>query len=42
MNNKPFWQDKTCNEMAGLHVKVTFKDGSILTGKTNPDASPVV
>lgn len=42
MNNKPFWQDKTCNEMAGLHVKVTFKDGSILTGKTNPDASIVV
>lgn len=42
MNNKPFWQDKTCNEMAGLHVKVTFKDGSILTGKTNPDASIVI
>lgn len=42
MNNKPFWQDKTCNEMAGLHVKVTFKDGSILTGKTNPDADIVV
>lgn len=42
MNNKPFWQDKTCNEMAGLHVKVTFEDGSILTGKTNPDADIVV
>lgn len=42
MNNKPFWQDKTCKEMAGLHVKVTFKDGSILTGKTNPDADIVV
>lgn len=39
---KPFWEGKTCNEMAGLHVKVTFKDGSILTGKTNPDANIVV
>ena len=41
-DKKPFWEGKTCNEMAGLHVKVTFKDGSILTGKTNPDASIVV
>lgn len=32
MNNKPFWQDKTCNEMAGLHVKVTWKNGTIVTG----------
>lgn len=24
MNNKPFWQDKTCKEMANLHVKVTM------------------
>lgn len=41
-DKKPFWEGKTCNEMAGLHVKVTFKDGSILTGKTNPDANIVV
>lgn len=41
-DKKPFWEGKTCNEMAGLHVKVTFKDGSILTGKTNPDADIVV
>lgn len=30
MNNKPFWQDKTCKEMAGLHVKVTFKNGDAM------------
>lgn len=41
-SEKPFWEGKTCNEMAGLHVKVTFKDGSIFTGKTNPDANIVV
>lgn len=41
-SEKPFWEGKTCNEMAGLHVKITFKDGSILTGKTNPDANIVV
>lgn len=41
-SEKPFWEGKTCEEMAGLHIKVTFKDGSILTGKTNPDASIVV
>lgn len=35
MNNKPFWQDKTCKEMAGLHVKVTFKNGDEITGMTN-------
>lgn len=47
MNNKPFWQDKTCKEMAGLHVKVTFKNGDEITGMTNvngdlkiPDTSP--
>lgn len=32
MNNKPFRQDKTCKEMAGLHVKVTFKNGDVATG----------
>lgn len=42
MSEKPFWEGKTCKEMAGLHIKVTFKNGSILTGKTNPDASIVV
>lgn len=35
MNNKPFWQGKTCKEMAGLHVKVTFNSGTIVTGVTN-------
>lgn len=41
-SEKPFWEGKTCKEMAGLHVKITFKDGSIFTGKTNPDANIVV
>lgn len=41
-SEKPFWEGKTCKEMAGLHIKVTFKNGSILTGKTNPDADIVV
>lgn len=35
MNNKPFWQDKTCKEMANLHVKVTFVTGAVLTGITD-------
>lgn len=35
MNNKPFWQDKTCKEMAGLHVKVTFETGAVVTGITD-------
>lgn len=24
MSEKPFWEGKTCKEMANLHVKVTF------------------
>lgn len=35
MNNKPFWQGKTCKEMANLHVKVTFVAGAVLTGITD-------
>ena len=30
-----FWEGKTCKEMAGLHVKVTFKNGDVVTGVTN-------
>lgn len=41
-SEKPFWEGKTCKEMAGLHVKVTFRDGSIFTGKTNVDGDIVV
>ena len=37
MSEKPFWEGKTCNEMAGLHVKVTFNNGAVLTGVTNED-----
>ena len=35
MSEKPFWEGKTCKEMAGLHVKVTFNSGAVLTGKTD-------
>lgn len=31
-SEKPFWEGKTCNEMAGLHIKVTFKNGDVATG----------
>lgn len=36
-SEKPFWAGKTCEEMAGLHVKVTFNNGAVLTGVTNED-----
>lgn len=31
-DKKPFWEGKTCKEMAGLHIKVTFKNGDVATG----------
>lgn len=34
-SEKPFWEGKTCSEMAGLHVKVTFKNGTVATGVTD-------
>ena len=35
MSEKPFWEGKTCEEMAGLHVKVTYESGATLEGVTN-------
>lgn len=35
MSEKPFWEGKTCKEMANLHVKVTFVAGAVLTGITD-------
>ena len=35
MTEKPFWEGKTCEEMANLHVKVTFVAGAVLTGITD-------
>lgn len=32
---QPFWKGKTCGEMAHLHVKVTYKNGDVVTGVTN-------
>lgn len=37
MSEKPFWEGKTCKEMAGLHVKVTFENGTVITGMTDND-----
>ncbi len=34
-DKKPFWEGKTCEEMANLHVKVTFVAGAVLTGITD-------
>lgn len=34
-SEKPFWDGKTCEQMAGLHVKVTFVTGAVLTGITD-------
>jgi hypothetical protein len=34
-SEKPFWEGKTCEEMAGLHIKVTFKNGDVATGVTD-------
>ncbi len=34
-SEKPFWEGKTCSEMAGLHVKVTFNSGTVVTGVTD-------
>lgn len=34
-DKKPFWKGKTCGEMAGLHIKVTFKNGDVATGVTD-------
>ena len=35
MSEKPSWEGKTCKEMAGLHIKVTFKNGNVATGVTD-------
>ena len=35
MSEKPFWEGKTCKEMANLRVKVTFKNGTVATGVTD-------
>ena len=35
MSEKLFWEGKTCEEMANLHVKVTFVAGAVLTGITD-------
>ena len=34
-DKKPFWEGKTCKEMAGLHIKVTFETGAVVTGITD-------
>lgn len=34
-SEKPFWEGKTCKEMAGLHIKATFKNGDVAIGVTD-------
>ncbi|GDZ75568.1 hypothetical protein MCC01989_08310 [Bifidobacteriaceae bacterium MCC01989] len=41
-DKKPFWEGKTCKEMANLHVKVTYNTGAVLTGVTNEDGDVVI
>lgn len=33
MSEKPFWEGKTCEEMAGLPVKAVLKNGVTITGQ---------
>lgn len=35
MSEKPFWEGKTCKEMAGLHVKITWNNGDTMTSTLN-------
>lgn len=35
MSEKPFWEGKTGEELAGLHVKVTFETGAVAEGILN-------
>lgn len=37
MSEKPFWEGKTGEELAGLHVKVTFETGAVAEGILNDD-----
>lgn len=39
---QPFWKGKTCEELAGLRVKVTYKNGAVLTGVTNEYGDVVI
>nr|DAG06933.1 MAG TPA: hypothetical protein [Caudoviricetes sp.] len=36
-SEKPFWEGKTGEELAGLHVKVTFETGAVAEGILNDD-----
>lgn len=38
MSEKPFWEGKTCEEMAGLPVKAVFKNGVTITGQLGRSA----
>lgn len=35
MSEKPFWEGKTCKEMEGLRVKITWDNGDTLTSTLN-------
>lgn len=35
MSEKPFWKGKTCKELDGLHVKITWNNGDTMTSTLN-------
>lgn len=35
MSEKPFWVGKTCKELDGLHVKITWNNGDTMTSTLN-------
>lgn len=35
MSEKPFWEGKTCKELDGLHVKITWNNGDTMTSTLN-------
>lgn len=35
MSEKPFWAGKTCKELDGLHVKITWNNGDTMTSTLN-------
>lgn len=40
MSEKPFWEGKTCKELKGLRVKITWADGDTMTSTLNRFGNP--
>ena len=39
-SEKPFWEGKTCKELKGLRVKITWADGDTMTSTLNVFGNP--